>query len=62
MPISPNSFTSTAVFRPCWLVRMWLSSVVLPAPRKPVRIVTGRLVGRASITASTPAVAWVPEA
>ena len=41
IPISPNSFTSTAVFTPCWLLRMWLSSVVLPAPRKPVRMVTG---------------------
>ena len=45
MPISPNSLTSTAVLTPCWLLRMWLSKVVFPAPRKPVRIVTGRAVG-----------------
>ena len=53
MPISPNSFTRTAVFTPCWLLRMWFSRVVLPAPRKPVRIVTGRpvAVGSGWITA-----------
>lgn len=27
--------------QPCWLLRMWLSRVVLPAPRKPVNSVTG---------------------
>ena len=30
-----------AVRWPCWSVRMWLSSVVFPAPTKPVMIVTG---------------------
>ncbi len=33
MPISPNSLTMTAYFRPCGSDRMRLSSVVLPAPR-----------------------------
>ncbi len=42
MPISPNSFTSTAVLIPSWLAKMWLSRVVLPLPKKPVMIVTGR--------------------
>ena len=41
MPTSPNSLTSTALRSPCWLLRMWLSRVVLPAPRKPVSSVTG---------------------
>ena len=31
--ISPMSFTSTAARTPLSLARMWLSSVVLPAPR-----------------------------
>jgi len=39
--ISPNSFSITAMRWPCRAVRMWLSSVVLPEPRKPVRMVTG---------------------
>src|SRR5687767_2521823 len=45
MLISPNSFSITAMRWPCFCVRMWLSSVVLPAPRKPVRIVTGICCG-----------------
>mmetsp|Transcript_27539 Transcript_27539/g.68459 ORF Transcript_27539/g.68459 Transcript_27539/m.68459 type:complete len:202 (-) Transcript_27539:17-622(-) len=40
-PTSPNSFSITAIFLPWFAVRMWLRRVVLPAPRKPVRIVTG---------------------
>ena len=41
-PTSPNSFSIMAKRRP-WFgsSRMWLSSVVLPEPRKPVRMVTG---------------------
>ena len=31
----------TAIFLPCVAVRMWLSRVVLPLPRKPVSTVTG---------------------
>ena len=38
---SPNSFSMTAIFWPCASLRMRLSSVVLPAPRKPVRMVAG---------------------
>ena len=34
-------FSITAIRLPCCSVRMRLSSVVLPAPRKPVRMVTG---------------------
>ena len=41
MPISPNSFSITAILRPCFSRRIWFSSVVLPAPRKPVSTVTG---------------------
>mmetsp|Transcript_37198 Transcript_37198/g.120417 ORF Transcript_37198/g.120417 Transcript_37198/m.120417 type:complete len:314 (+) Transcript_37198:647-1588(+) len=41
MEMSPNSFSMTAIFLPWVAVRMWLSSVVLPLPRKPVNIVTG---------------------
>ena len=37
IPTSPNSFSITANFLPCCCVRMWLSNVVLPEPRKPVR-------------------------
>ena len=47
MPISPNSFSMMAKRRPCSEdSRMWLRSVVLPLPRKPVRIVTGILLRR----------------
>ena len=28
---SPNSLRITAIFFPCWVVRMWVSKVVLPA-------------------------------
>lgn len=38
---SPNSFSITAIFMPWCSFRMRLSSVVLPLPRKPVRMVTG---------------------
>ena len=41
MPSWPNSFTSTAVPRPSGVSRKCLTSVVLPAPRKPVTTVTG---------------------
>lgn len=37
----PNSFSITAIRRPCGCVRMKLRSVLLPAPRKPVMMVTG---------------------
>jgi hypothetical protein len=37
------SFTITATLRPSRLRRMWLSSVVFPAPRKPESTVTGSL-------------------
>eukprot|EP00966_Prymnesium_polylepis_P090421 2094173-Prymnesium_polylepis.1 len=35
------SLTTTAMRTPARLFSMWLSSVVLPAPRKPERTVTG---------------------
>jgi len=49
MLMLPKSFTSTATLNPwsAWSIR--LSSVVLPAPRKPVRIVTGTGRSGASI-------------
>src|SRR6202012_3482960 len=40
-PIWPNSFTSTAVRASSGCRSRWFSSVVLPAPRKPVSTVTG---------------------
>src|SRR5256885_1844632 len=43
-PTSPNSFSITAMRWPWSSLRMRLSSVVLPAPRKPVRIVTGTML------------------
>ena len=30
---SPNSLRMTAIFFPCWVVRMWVNKVVLPAPQ-----------------------------
>jgi hypothetical protein len=54
IPISPNSFSITAMRLPCWPVRMWFSSVVLPDPRKPARTVTGTLPSR-SVRLSTTA-------
>src|SRR3954471_18270856 len=42
-PLSPNSFSITAILWPWSSFRMRLSSVVLPAPRKPVRMVTGTM-------------------
>jgi hypothetical protein len=49
MPISPNSFSMTAIRIPWCSVRIRLRRVVLPEPRKPVRTVTGT---RSSIGAS----------
>ena len=43
-PISPNSLTSTARRRPSAFCRRLRTSVVLPAPRKPVTMVQGILV------------------
>mmetsp|Transcript_92791 Transcript_92791/g.289301 ORF Transcript_92791/g.289301 Transcript_92791/m.289301 type:complete len:321 (+) Transcript_92791:660-1622(+) len=54
IPTSPNSFSMTAIFLPWFASRMWLSSVVFPAPRKPVMIVVGVL--------APPPVAWSPSA
>src|SRR5438552_2636408 len=42
-PTSPNSFSITAMRWPWSSLRMRLSSVVLPLPRKPVRMVTGTM-------------------
>jgi hypothetical protein len=39
------SLTITATRLPSRLARMWLSSVVLPAPRKPDKTVTGSFSG-----------------
>mmetsp|Transcript_16048 Transcript_16048/g.42386 ORF Transcript_16048/g.42386 Transcript_16048/m.42386 type:complete len:211 (-) Transcript_16048:364-996(-) len=44
IPTSPNSFSMMAIFLPWLSWRMWFNSVVLPAPRKPVMIVTGVLL------------------
>ena len=41
MPVAPNSLTTTAVPCPSGVARKRRSSVVLPAPRKPVITVTG---------------------
>mmetsp|Transcript_31047 Transcript_31047/g.53427 ORF Transcript_31047/g.53427 Transcript_31047/m.53427 type:complete len:287 (+) Transcript_31047:46-906(+) len=41
IPTSPNSFSITAMRHPWRAVKMWLSKVVLPLPRNPVRTVTG---------------------
>mmetsp|Transcript_71090 Transcript_71090/g.206149 ORF Transcript_71090/g.206149 Transcript_71090/m.206149 type:complete len:346 (+) Transcript_71090:327-1364(+) len=43
MPTSPNSFSMTATRFPWFSLRMRLSNVVLPLPRKPVITVTGIL-------------------
>src|SRR6185503_12917379 len=43
-PTSPNSFSITAMRWPWSSLRIRFSSVVLPAPRKPVRIVTGTML------------------
>src|SRR5579871_4944436 len=47
MPTSPNSFSITAMRLPCRSVRMRFKRVVLPAPRYPVRMVTGTRGGAA---------------
>mmetsp|Transcript_14006 Transcript_14006/g.41741 ORF Transcript_14006/g.41741 Transcript_14006/m.41741 type:complete len:300 (-) Transcript_14006:86-985(-) len=52
MPTSPNSFSITAMVLPCSAVRMWLSSVVLPLPRKPVSTVTGTRMSTESVCAA----------
>ena len=45
-PTSPNSFSIIAKRKPCvWSSRIWLSSVVFPEPRNPVKIVTGTFLG-----------------
>ena len=43
MSTEPNSFSMTQTRTPCFSVRMWLISVVLPAPKKPVITVIGSL-------------------
>src|SRR5262245_15972957 len=43
-PISPNSFSITAMRWPWSSLRIRLSSVVLPLPRNPVRMVTGTML------------------
>ena len=43
-PMSPNSLTSTASRRPSAFSKRWRTSVVLPAPRKPVTTVQGTLL------------------
>mmetsp|Transcript_12901 Transcript_12901/g.27195 ORF Transcript_12901/g.27195 Transcript_12901/m.27195 type:complete len:353 (-) Transcript_12901:291-1349(-) len=43
MPISPNSFSITAIFLPCDPLRMLFIRVVLPDPKNPVSTVTGIL-------------------
>ena len=62
IPTSPNSFSMTASFLPCDAVRMWLSSVVLPLPRKPVRTVTGTRVSAMCLEDVLPADAQRAEA
>src|SRR5262245_26556168 len=42
-PLSPNSFSITAMRWPWSSLRMRLSRVVFPAPRNPVRMVTGTM-------------------
>ena len=60
-PTSPNSFSMMAKRRP-WSgsSRMWLSSVVLPLPRKPVKIVTG--IFRAIARSGAEADVWAARA
>src|SRR5205814_10171093 len=42
-PASPNSFSITAMRWPCCSLRIRLTSVVLPLPKKPVSMVTGTM-------------------
>ena len=43
---SPNSFSTTAIFWPCASASTRFKSVVLPEPKKPVRMVAGiKLMG-----------------
>ena len=41
IPISPNSFSITAILLSLFSLRILLRRVVLPDPRNPVRMVTG---------------------
>ena len=50
MPVAPNSLTTTAVPAPSGVARKRLSSVVLPAPRKPVSTVTGMRAPRSRLS------------
>ena len=45
-------FSITAIRFPCWLVRIWLRRVVFPAPRNPVRTVTGMRLSAAGAAIS----------
>ena len=47
---SPNSFSMTAIFWPWASVSTRLSSVVLPEPRKPVRMVAGMRPWRSALS------------
>src|SRR6516225_3088875 len=63
MPTSPNSFMITATRRPCSAVKMRLSSVVLPEPRNPVRMMTGAFcVGFAAAVIVPRCAPWRPRA
>src|SRR5262249_45112312 len=59
IPTSRNSLTITATRRPCSAVRMRLSSVVLPDPRKPVRIMTEALEFRVIASGVIAPCRWV---
>mmetsp|Transcript_97545 Transcript_97545/g.281488 ORF Transcript_97545/g.281488 Transcript_97545/m.281488 type:complete len:282 (+) Transcript_97545:327-1172(+) len=57
MGTAPNSFSMTANFLSRWCFKRWFSTVVFPAPRKPVKMVMGTglcepraLVGMSSTT------------
>mmetsp|Transcript_17045 Transcript_17045/g.37532 ORF Transcript_17045/g.37532 Transcript_17045/m.37532 type:complete len:287 (-) Transcript_17045:1-861(-) len=51
IPTSPNSFSMTAIRLPWFFSRMWFSKVVLPLPRKPVRMETGTLLSASGFSA-----------
>ncbi len=50
MPTLPNSLMTTAVPAPSGVARKRRTSVVLPAPRKPVTTVTGMRAPRARLS------------
>src|SRR6516164_8131573 len=50
MPMLPNSLTTTAVPAPCAVARKRRTSVVFPAPRNPVTMVTGMRAPRARLS------------